>query len=631
MRRRELLAFGAAAPLALAFGRAYGAAPPRLSSFDARVQPLLAQMTLDEKLGQMAQAELGKLEHEDDVERYFLGSVLSGGDADPPTGNGMRDWQQTIDALIERSARTRLKIPILYGVDAVHGHSNVEGATLFPHNVGLGCTGDAEIVEAAARITALEMRATGAQWTFAPCIAVPRDERWGRTYEGFSEDPTVVAQLGAAAVRGFQTLDLSSPRAVLACAKHFVGDGGTTWQDRPAGSRAAPLDQGDTRVDEATLRKIHLPGYIAAVNAGVGSIMVSYTSWNGVKVSGIHRLLTEILKRELGFEGFLISDYYAIGQIDADYKTAVMTSINAGMDMAMEPAGYPRFIATLRALVQEGRVPVSRIDDAVTRILRVKAAMGLLDAHRSQASDPELAREFGSTKHREVARRAVRESLVLLKNDGALPLAKGAARIHIAGKAADDIGMQCGGWTVTWQGKPGNVTTGTTLRAAITATASAKTRVTYSADGRGADGADVAVVVVGEAPYAEGVGDRADLALAADDVAVVDTVAASGVPIVLVVYSGRPLILGGVLDRASAVVAAWLPGTEGRGITDVLFGDYAPRGKLGFAWPRSMAEIPKHAGDAAYDPLFPFGFGLTYAPVPRESPARKPTSKRSSG
>ena len=630
MRRRDVLAaFGSSVPLVFALGRAWAAGPARLSSFDARVQPLLASMTLDEKLGQMTQAELGKLEHEDDVERYFLGSVLSGGDADPPSGNGMRDWQQTIDALIEHSQRTRLKIPILYGVDAVHGHSNVEGATLFPHNVGLGCTRDPALVEAAARITALEMRGTGAQWTFAPCIAVPRDERWGRTYEGFSEDPAIVAELGAAAVRGFQTLDLGSPRAVLACAKHYIGDGGTSWQDRPAGSRAAPLDQGDTRVDEATLRKIHLPAYIAAVNAGVGSIMVSYNSWNGAKVSGIRRLLTEILKQEIGFEGFLISDYYAIGQVDADYKTAVMTCVNAGMDMAMEPAGYARFIATLRSLVEDGRVRLARIDDAVMRILRVKAAMGLLDTHRSQLSDPDLAREFGSTKHREVARRAVRESLVLLKNENnPLPLAKTVARIHVAGKAADDLGMQCGGWTVAWQGRPGNVTTGTTLRGAITATVSAKTKVTYSTDGHGAEGADVAVVVVGEAPYAEGRGDRADLSLSADDVSVVDAIAAVGVPIVLVVYSGRPLVLGAGFDRASAVVAAWLPGTEARGITDVLFGDHAPRGKLGFAWPRSMADIPKHSGDAGYAPLFPPGFGLIYAPVPRSPPARKPSSKR---
>ena len=634
MRRREILtaaALGSAAPLLLKLTSARAAAPARLSSFDNRVRPLLAQMTLDEKLGQMTQAELGKLEHEDDVERYFLGSMLSGGSADPPAGNGLSDWSRAIDDAIEHSLRTRLKIPILYGIDAVHGHNNVEGATLFPHNVGLGCTRDAALVEAAARATALEMRATGAQWTFAPCLAVPRDKRWGRSYEGFAEDPAVVAELGAAAVRGFQTADLSSPRAVLACAKHFVGDGGTSYQPRPAGSREAPLDQGDTRVDEATLRRIHLPGYVAAVNAGVGSIMVSYNSWNGVKVSGIRHLLTEILKGELGFEGFLISDYYAIGQIDSDFKTAVMTSVNAGMDMAMEPARYARFIATLRELVGEERVPLARIDDAVTRILRVKLAMGLMDEHRSQLSDTALAREFGSLKHREVARRAVRESLVLLKNDNhVLPIAKTAARIHVAGKAADDIGMQCGGWTVTWQGKAGNVTTGTTLRTALAATAGPKTQVTYGDDARAAAGADVAVVVVGEAPYAEGVGDRADLALAVDDVALVDAIAATGVPVVVVIYSGRPLILGGVLDRAAAVVAAWLPGTEGRGITDVLFGDYAPRGKLGFTWPRSMAQIPINVGDPAYDPLFPFGFGLTYAAVPRELPPRRPTSKRSS-
>jgi beta-glucosidase len=616
VNRRHLLeaaaVCAAAAPL-LRMGASRAADPVRLSSFDDRVRPLLARMTLDEKLGQMTQAELGRLERDDDVERLNLGSVLSGGDADPPDGNGRAAWTRTIDDVIRRSLRTRLRIPILYGVDAVHGHSNVEGATIFPHNIGLGCARNASLVEEAARVTALEMRATGARWTFAPCVAVPRDDRWGRTYEGFSEDPQVVAELGEAAVRGLQTEDLGSPRAVLACAKHFVGDGGTSYREVPAASRARPLDQGDTRVDEPALRRIHLPGYAAAVKAGVGSIMVSYNSWNGAKVTGIRRLLTEILKDELGFEGFLISDYYAIGQVDPDYKTAVTMSINAGLDMSMEPAGYARFIATLRELVAEGRVPLERVDDAVTRILRVKFAMGLMDEKRSQLSAPDLALEFGSQKHRDAARRAVRESLVLLKNDdGALPLAKGAARIHVAGRAADDIGVQCGGWTVTWQGKAGNVTAGTTLRAAIEASVGAKTRVTYDADGRGAAGADVAVVVIGEAPYAEGVGDRADLALGADDVALVERIAAAGVPVVAVVYSGRPLILGSVLERAAAVVAAWLPGTEGRGVSDVLFGDHAPRGKLGFTWPRSMAQIPINVGDPAYDPLFPFGFGLTY-------------------
>ena len=338
MRRRDLLTAaticGAAAPLLLRSGRVTAATPIRLSSFDDRVRPLLARMTLAEKLGQMTQAELGNLENESDVERYFLGSVLSGGDADPKSGNGRAAWADAIDAVIRRSLGTRLGIPILYGVDAVHGHNNVEGAVVFPHNIGLGCTRNAALVEQAARVTALEMRATGAQWAFAPCVAVPRDDRWGRTYEGYSESPDVVADLGAAAVRGLQTDDLGATHAVLACAKHFVGDGGTAFRERAAGSRAPLLDQGDAQLDEATLRRVHLPGYVAAIAAGVGSIMVSYSSWNGVKVSGSRRLLTDVLKGELGFEGFLISDYYAIGQIDSDYKTAVMTSINAGMDMA---------------------------------------------------------------------------------------------------------------------------------------------------------------------------------------------------------------------------------------------------------------------------------------------------------
>ncbi|HET7131618.1 MAG TPA: glycoside hydrolase family 3 C-terminal domain-containing protein, partial [Gammaproteobacteria bacterium] len=349
-----------------------------------------------------------------------------------------------------------------------------------------------------------------------------------------------------------------------------------------------------------------------AIEAGVGSIMVSYNSWNGAKVSGIPHLLTDILKNELGFDGFLISDYYAIGQVDRDYKTAVMKSINAGMDMAMEPAGYARFIGTLRELVDEGRVPLARIDDAVARILRVKLAMGLYDAKRTQLADRSLHGSFGSREHRDVARRAVRESLVLLKNDGrVLPLAKNAARIHVAGRAADDIGIQCGGWTVTWQGRPGATTAGTTLLDGIKAAVSRRTNVTFDLEG-GGQGADAVVVVIGEQPYAEGVGDRRDLALAPEDVALVERVAATGAPVVVVLVSGRPMILGSVLERASAVGAAWLPGTEGAGVADVLFGDFAPRGKLSQTWPRTMADVPINVGDATYSPLFPFGFGLGY-------------------
>lgn len=615
MRRREFLLTSAACAVAAPSVFAKQRAPVRLSSFDPLVKPFVARMTLEEKLGQMAQGELNQIKDESDITRYMLGSVLSGGDADPKEGNGLLAWTDTVDRLIARSMRTRLGIPILYGVDAVHGHSNVDGAVIFPHNIGLGCTRNEALVERIGQITALEIRATGIQWTFAPCVAVPRDERWGRTYEGFSEDTELVSRLGAAAVRGLQSPDLGSPRAVLACAKHYVGDGGTTYQPRSTGGRTLLLDQGDAQIDEETLRRIHLQPYAAAVRAGVGSIMVSYNSWNGTRVSAIHRLLTQILKQELGFEGFLISDYYAIRQIDPDYRVAVAKAVNAGIDMAMEPARYVEFIETLRELVVGGQVPMERIDDAVTRILRVKWALGLMDKNRSQLADRRLHRRFGSKAHRRVARQAVRESLVLLKNeDRVLPLANSVAHIHVVGRAADDIGIQCGGWTVKWQGQPGNVISGgTTIRAAIEASVSRRTRVTFSADGGGAEGADVAVVVVGELPYAEGVGDRSDLSLSKEDIDVVNTVAATGTRVVVVVISGRPLILEPILDKAHAIVAAWLPGTEGRGVTDVLFGDSAPTGKLSFSWPRSMDQIPINVGDPSYAPLFPFGFGLTYS------------------
>jgi beta-glucosidase len=599
VRRRDFLALAAACGMASRMASARERQPLPLSSFDPLVKPLLASMTLDEKLGQMTQAELNNLADERDIERLFLGSVLSGGDADPKEGNGLVAWTDTVDRLIAMSQKTRLRIPILYGVDGVHGHNNVLGATIFPHNIALGCTNNPELVEEIGRITALEIRATGIRWTFAPCVAVPRDIRWGRTYEGFSEDPEIVSRLGVAAIKGLQAPELTSSRSVLACSKHFVGDGGTAYQPRQLGQRTLYLDQGDTQVDEATLRRIHLPPYVAAVKAGVGSIMVSYSMWNGVRASASRRLLTEILKDELGFEGFLISDYYAIRQIDKDYRVAVAQSINAGMDMAMEPARYGVFIETLKGLVADGTVPMARIDDAVTRILRVKWAMGLMDARRSQLADRKLHKSFGSAAHRKVARQAVRESLVLLKNDGrTLPISARAKRIHIAGRAADDIGIQCGGWTVKWQGEAGNVTPGgTTIRAAIEQSVSSNTKVSFSADdGGAATGADVAIVVVGEMPYAEGVGDRSDLSLAEADLALIDKVAATGASLVLVLISGRPLILGRALEKASAVVAAWLPGTEGGGVSDVLLGKRKPTGKLGFSWP----------------PLFPLGFGLSY-------------------
>ncbi len=595
----------------------YPGAQVPLSSYDGKVRALLAKMTLEEKVGQMTQAEQDALKDPNDIQKYFLGSLLSGGSSDPKAGNSLNAWTDMYDGYQQRAMQTRLGIPILYGADGVHGHNNVLGAVLFPHNIGLGCTRNPKLVENAGRVTSEEVRATGINWTFAPCVTVARDERWGRTYEGFGESPELVRTLGEAAVRGIQRNDLSNPLSVLACAKHYVGDGGTTIGTadfrNPKGQRL--LDQGDTRLSEADLRRIHLQGYISTVKAGVGSIMPSYNSWNGVKVSGSRRLLTGILKQELGFQGFLISDYRAVNQIADNYKQAIGISINAGMDMVMVPIDYQQFYGLLLELVKEEKVPMTRIDDAVTRILRVKFAMGLMDKSRSPLADRSLHKTFGSAKHRQVARECVRQSLVLLKNEKrTLPLSKKLARIHVGGKSADDIGDQCGGWTIDWQGKSGDVTPGgTTILKAVQKAISPATKVTFSKDGSGAAGADVGIVVIGETPYAEGMGDRDDLSLAEEDVTAINNMKQAGIPVVVVLFSGRPMIINDALGQSDAFVAAWLPGTEGEGVTDVLFGDYKPTGKLSVSWPRSMAQIPINAGDKNYDPLFKYGFGLTFA------------------
>jgi beta-glucosidase len=552
------------------------------SSYDAKAKELIGRMTLDEKIGQMTQADSSYLKDPTDVATLLLGSVLSGGDSDPKDGNSREAWTKMVTTFEAEALKTRLKIPLLYGVDAVHGHNNILGAVVFPHNIGLGATRDPALVEKIGRITAEEVRATGIQWAFAPCVTVPQDVRWGRSYEGYSSDPKLVAELGAAAVRGLQGKSLSDPHAVLACSKHYLGDGGTTFGT--GGFNKAMLDQGDTQVDEATLRRMHLQGYLSTVAEGVGTIMPSYNSWNGVKVSGSKHLLTEILKDEIGFQGFLISDYNAVDQIAKDYKTAIGISINAGMDMVMVPDHYRQFITYLKELVSEGVVPMSRIDDAVLRILRVKYAMGLTEGKQGP---PPSSFAFGTPEHRAVARQAVRESMVLLKNENhVLPLKK-TATIHLAGKSADDAGNQCGGWTIQWQGKSTDTLPGaTTVRAAMR----------KSGMKLGETGASVGVVVIGEKPYAEGFGDRKDLNLAQEDVEAVKKMKASGLPVVVVIFSGRPLNLEPILNDADAIVAAFLPGTEGEGITDVLFGAYKPTGKLSYAW----------SGQ------FPFGFGLTY-------------------
>jgi beta-glucosidase len=587
-----------------------------LSSYDGKVRELLSQMILEEKIGQMTQAEQDALKDVKDIQKYFLGSLLSGGGSDPKAGNSLAAWTDMYDGYQEHALKTRLRIPMLYGADAVHGHNNVLGAVIFPHNIGLGCTRNPPLVEAAARVTAEEVRATGINWTFAPCVTVPRDERWGRTYEGFGESPELARTLGEAAVRGLQRNDLSNPLSVLACAKHFIGDGGTKIGTASFVNpqRKRLLDQGDTQVSEAELRKIHLQGYISTVKAGVGSIMPSYSSWNGIKVSGIKRLLTDILKQELGFEGFLISDYAAVDQIATDYKSAIEQSINAGMDMVMVPRKYEEFFSLLRGLVKEGKVPMARIDNAVTRILRVKFAMGLMNQSRSPLADRSLHKTFGSAEHRQLARECVRQSLVLLKNEKKiLPLPKTIARIHVGGKNADDIGNQCGGWTIEWQGKSGDVTPGgTTILKAIQSTVSPATKVTFSKDSAGAGDASVGIVVIGETPYAEGIGDRDDLALGEEDVTAIHNMKQAGIPVIVVLLSGRPMIINEVLQQCDAFVAAWLPGTEGQGVADVLFGDYKPTGRLAISWPRSLAQIPINVGDKNYDPLFKYGFGLTF-------------------
>jgi beta-glucosidase len=563
-----------------------------------RVDDLLSRMTLAEKIGQMTQADRGGLAHESDIATFYLGSVLSGGGS-APQENSPSGWADLCDRFQSVALSTRLAIPLLYGIDAVHGHNNVKGAVIFPHNIGLGATRNPELVQKAAEITRLEVAATGINWTFAPCVAVPQDERWGRTYEAFAEKPELVAQLADAVVRGLQTDSLGQANSILACAKHYLADGGTSGGD----------DQGNALLDETELRRLHLPGYIAAIKAGVGSIMPSFSSWNGAKMHGNYYLLTSVLKTELGFQGFLISDWEAIKQLPGDnYRTKVKTAINAGVDMAMEPSEFRTFISALTGLVQSGDVAMSRIDDAVRRILYIKLEMGLFERH---AADRALTSQVGNEAHREIARACVRQSLVVLfKKDGVLPLSHNAKRIHVTGNGADDLGVQCGGWTISWQGASGAITNGTTILQALRAEAP-QVQFTYSPDGSGAAGADLAVVILAETPYAEGEGDREDLHFTAEVVAPLRNLKKAGLKTVVVLLSGRPMIIDSILPYSDALIAAWLPGTEGRGISDVLFGRHQPSGKLPHSWPRAMADIPINDGQTPYAPLYPYGYGLT--------------------
>ena len=611
--RRTFLGAAAAAAIAPACvahrngGAAHADIPPaRAAGMPAPdVETLLGQMTLDEKIGQMTQIDKNALRTGREVHDLMVGSVLSGADS-LPRPNTADTWVDMYDGYQSQALSTRLGIPMIYGVDAVHGHGGLKGATIFPHHIGLGCTRSPEVVQAAARVTAREVAGTGIDWTFAPCLAVPRDERWGRTYEGYGEVPDLAESLGAAAVRGFQGEGAGAGGGVdtsriMACAKHFLADGATF----------GGKDQGDAKISEEELRRLHLPGYIATVKAGVATAMASYSSWNGQPMHGNRHLLTDVLKGELGFGGFVVSDWAAIDKMSPDYAADVEASINAGIDMIMVPTPVDRvreFQQKLKALVASGRVTQARIDDAVRRILKQKVRFGLWER---PFTDRALTAEIGSPAHRAVARDAVRKSLVVLKNEGGvLPLAK-SGRVHLAGFRADDMGVQCGGWSVGWRGHRGAVTPGTTIRQGLTEAVGAG-RLDFSKDGAGAERADVVVVVVGEDPYAEGGGDRADLALNKEDRALVETVKRTGKPMVVVLLSGRPLILGDLVDSAKAIVAAWLPGTEGSGVADVLTGAFRPTGKLSCSWPRAMADIPINVGDAKYDPLYPYDHGLSW-------------------
>jgi beta-glucosidase len=570
-----------------------------------RVNDLLSRMTLDEKIGQMTQGERASVSNAD-LTSYSLGSVLSGGGS-APSPNNATSWANMYDGFQQAALKNRLGIPMIYGVDAVHGDNNVYGATIFPHNIGLGATRDPALVQQIGRATAEEVSGTGVDWDFSPCLCVARNDRWGRTYESFGEKPEVPTSM-ATYITGLQGSTLNAPGSILATAKHYIADGGTD----------NGVNTGNATLSEAELRAIHLPPFQEAVRRGVGSVMISYNSWNGVRDHGNHYLITDLLKGELGFSGFVVSDWNGIDDIDGQpgfSATDVSTAVNAGIDMVMVPTDWKQFISTLRGEVNNGHVPMSRIDDANRRILTKKFELGLFE---TPLTDRSFTPTVGSAAHRAIARQAVRESQVLLKNSGnVLPLAKTGNKIFVAGKSADNIGYQSGGWTISWQGGSGNTTPGTTILQGIRSEAGSGSTVTYNADGSGIDSSyKAAVAVIGETPYAEGSGDRpGSMGLDSTDLATLNTLKASGVPVVVVLVSGRPLDIAAQLPDWSALLESWLPGTEGNGVSDVLFGDYAPTGKLPSTWMQSAGQQPINDGDGKA-PLFPFGYGLTYGSSP---------------
>ncbi|HWL62416.1 MAG TPA: glycoside hydrolase family 3 N-terminal domain-containing protein [Steroidobacteraceae bacterium] len=593
------------------------------AKLEQRVAQLLARMTLEEKIGQVIQPDIGSVTPED-MRRYHFGSILNGGNSAPDKDEFAppQKWLALADAFYAASvdrSNGGVGIPMIWGTDAVHGHSNIIGATLFPHNIGLGAMRNPRLVEAIGAATAREIRATGMDWTFAPTLTVPQDTRWGRTYEGYSEDPSIVVSYAAAMVRGLQgrpgSRDFLRPPHVIATAKHFLGDGGT----------ANGRDQGDTVVTEAVLRDTHGAPYVPAIEAGLMSVMASYNSWNGTKLHGHRGLLTEVLKERMGFQGFIVGDWNGHGQVRGCRPTNCPDALLAGLDMYMAPDSWRGLHDSLLAQARDGTLPMARLDDAVARILRVKFRMGLFEAGppSSRPGGGDFA-TLGHAEHRALARQAVRESLVLLKNNGGLLPLHPKQRVLVTGDGAHNYAKQSGGWTLTWQGTgadnsrfPGATSIWEGIRDNVQrAGGSAE----LSADGSWRERPDVAVVVFGENPYAEGVGDIRTLLLRTDGghLEVLARLNAAGIPVVAVFLSGRPLWVNRELNSAQAFVAAWLPGSEGSGVADVLFrranGRIAHdfRGKLSFSWPKHAAQYGLHRDQPGYDPLFPFGFGLTY-------------------
>ena len=579
---------------------------------DDRVEDLLGRMTLTEKIGQMTLVEKNSLKDPADVAFYGIGAVLSGAGGNPED-NTPRGWKEMVDGFGAQARATRLGIPLLYGVDASHGFGNVPGATLFPHAIGLGAANDPELVERIARATAEESSAMGVRWNYSPMLELPRDIRWGRVYEAFSDDPARTGVLGAAYVHGLQDgPDSGRQIDVLATAKHYLGLGSMVWGT--AGNKDYRIDQGTVPNDEAALRENYLPPFREAVDAGAMSVMAGIGTWDGAQIVASKYLLTDVLKGELDFRGFVVSDWYGLYNISWSRYESTATGINAGVDMAMLPFDYKWFANDVLDAVAGGAIPQARIDDAVRRILRVKFALGLFDEQGT--TEPGLD-TVGSSAHRALAREAVRRSLVLLKNHAnTLPISADARLLRVAGSAADNVGRQAGGWTVEWQGIDGNWLPGaTSILAGIRQAAGSATSVEYDLNGsfKGEDIADVGIAVVGEKPYSEGVGDNERPQLDDADIAAIANLRKTSKTVVVILVTGRPLLISDELPTWDAAVAAWLPGSEGEGVADALFGTSPFTATLPLPWPRTIEQVPILPNGQTHDgtdPLFPRGFGL---------------------